>query len=65
MGGSGGTKNRFKGQVFIAAKKTRKVTTIMDDWNSRFFQSFLWCEFLVQVFSQILQKDIDFLIVES
>lgn len=37
----------------------------MDDWNSRFFQSFLWCEFLVQVFSQILRKDIDFLIVES
>ena len=54
------SKDRFSYQ-----QKNRKVTTIMDDWNSRFFQSFLWCEFLVQVFSQILQKDIDFLIVES
>ena len=44
---------------FSLQQKNRKVTT-RDDWNSRFFQSFLWCEFLVQVFSQILQKDIDF-----
>jgi len=44
VGGSGGTKNRFKGQVFIAAKKTEKprpgMIGIRDSFSHFFGVSF-------------------------